>query len=215
MAALGANLILSGSDFDEAKVAAADYAARTGALLVVDGAEPFIAEGGGTIGYELVRDHGSDPLDVLLVPLGNGAQIAGIGTWVKSVWPSTQVVGVAAAGAPAMALSWRSGRVIEGGHIMTIADGLAVRVPIPYALAVMRDCVDDVITVTDDEISAAMYLVYRHFGLVTEPAGAAGIAAVLADPERYAGGSVGTVLCGANVEHEVFMRMVEAGSHHV
>lgn len=204
MSALGARVIQAGEDFDEAKAAAAEYAEQSGSRLVVDGAEPAIAEGAGTIALELTSQHFGSPLDAVLVPIGNGALITGMGTWLKACWPTTAVIGVVAAGAPAMALSWEAQRPIETEATDTIADGLAVRVPIPYALDVMRQTVDEVVMVKDADIGAAMHLIFRHYGLVTEPAGAAGVAAVLADPTRFAGQALGTVLCGANVRPELF-----------
>lgn len=204
MSALGAHVIQAGEDFDEAKAAAADHAESSGARLVVDGAEPAIAEGAGTIALELTGQHFGAPLDAVLVPIGNGALITGMGTWLKACWPTTRVIGVVAAGAAAMALSWEAGHPIETATTDTIADGLAVRVPIPYALDVMRETVDEVVMVKDTDIGAAMHLLFHHFGLVTEPAGAAGVAAVLADPERFSGQGLGTVLCGANVRPELF-----------
>lgn len=204
MSALGAQVIQSGEDFDEAKAAAADHAQHSGARLVVDGAEPAIAEGAGTIALELTGQHFGTPLDAVLVPIGNGALITGMGTWLKACWPATRVIGVVAAGADAMALSWEAGSPIETPTTDTIADGLAVRVPIPYALDVMRETVDEVVLVKDAEIGTAMHLVFRHYGLVTEPAGAAGVAAILADADRFSSQDVGTVLCGAKVRPDLF-----------
>lgn len=208
MSALGARVVQAGEDFDEAKIAAADHAQSAGARLVVDGAEPTIAEGAGTIALELTNQHVGTPLDAVLVPVGNGALITGMGTWLKAFWPTTTVIGVVAAGAPSMALSWRAQKPVETAVTDTFADGLAVRVPIPYALDVMRETVDDVVMVDDSAIGRAMRLIHRHFGLVSEPAGAAGVAALLADPTRFSGQALGTVLCGANVQSELFRTWV-------
>lgn len=196
----GAVVELVGDDFDEAKKAARRYARATGAELLVDGDHPRVAEGAGTIAYELVNQHAGTPLDRVVVPLGNGALAAGIGTWLRHAWPDRQVIAVAAAGAPAMALSWHQERIVETTRVNTIADGVAVRVPVPYALAAMRPSVDDVVEVDDTDILRAMRLVHTHLGLVVEPAGATGLAAVLADPQRYRGSTVGTVLCGGNID---------------
>jgi threonine dehydratase len=98
-----------------------------------------------------------------------------------------------------MERSWRTGRVVERPSVDTIADGIAVRVPIPEAVEDMRRTVDDVVLVADDVILQAMRLLYEQAGLLIEPAGAAGIAAILADVERYRGRRVATVLCGGNL----------------
>ena len=196
----GARVEQVGADFDEAMAAAATWADETGAELVVDGAQPRISEGAGTIAHELVAGHHGQPLAQMLVPLGNGALVGGVGTWLRHTWPTTQIVAVGAAGAPAMSTSWRQGRAVQTATVDTIADGIAVRVPVPYALEVMRECVDDVVDVQDEHVITAMQLVHQHLGLVAEPAGAAGVAAIVADPERFRGQHVGSILCGGNID---------------
>ncbi|SEF62564.1 threonine dehydratase [Thermomonospora echinospora] len=205
MQRLGARVRLAGDDFDAAKAEAVAYARDGGGRLVVDGDDPYVAEGAGTIAWELTRQVG-DPLDAVLVPLGNGALAGGVGTWLRHAWPGTRVIAVAAEGAPAMARSWRAHGVVRTPGVDTIADGIAVRVPVPYALAVMRRAVDEVVVVPDEAIVAAMRLLHGTLGLVTEPAGAAGLAAVLADPAAFAGLAVGTVACGANLTGDQLRR---------
>lgn len=197
---LGATVILQGDDFDAAKDAALAYASEVGGRLVIDGDEPCIAEGAGTIAQELTSQRSEGHLDAVLLPLGNGALVTGVGTWLRHEWPATQVIAIASSGAPAMARSWARAEIIETATTDTIADGVAVRVPIPYALASMAGTVDDVILVDDAAIVDAMRLIHRCLGIVTEPAGAVGIASILADPQRWQGLSVGTVLCGANID---------------
>jgi threonine dehydratase len=200
MRELGADVVLAGDDFDAAKAAAREHAARRGLRFVEDGRDVAIAEGAGSIAVELLRS--PKPFDAVLVPLGNGALVAGIGTWVKDKAPSTRVIGVVAGGAPAMALSWRRGEVVSTASSATIADGIAVRVPVPEALADMRGVVDEVVEVEDAAMLAAMRLLLAHAGLMAEPAGVAGIAALLADRERYAGRRVATPICGSNLTPE-------------
>jgi threonine dehydratase len=197
MRRLGADVRLIGTDFDAAKDAAVDFAEAAAAILVVDGDQPAVAEGAGTIALELTQQTAS--ADIVLLPLGNGALAAGMGTWLKHAWPETTTIAVAAAGAPAMAISWREGRPITTPSASTIADGIAVRVPVPYALEAMRGAIDSVTTVADEHILAAMQLVHETLGVVVEPAGAAGLAAILADPGPFRGRTVATVLCGGNL----------------
>lgn len=197
MRRLGAEVRLAGDDFDEAKDAARLFAEAGGGELVVDGDRAAIAEGAGTIALEMLRD--APDLDDLVVPLGNGALATGVGAWTKAQHPDARVVAVVAAGAPAMKISFETGAVVETEEAATIADGIAVRVPIPYALDTMRGTVDEVLVVDDEAILAAMRLAHERFGLVVEPAGAAGLAAVMAHPERFARRHVGTVLCGGNL----------------
>ena len=195
MRALGAEVRLAGADFDAAKQEALRLCEERAACFVEDGREAAIAEGAGTIARELL---GARRVDTLLVPLGNGALLTGVGRWTKAHAPQVRVIGVSAAGADAMAASWRAGACIEREHAETIADGIAVRVPVPEAVIDMRDTVDDVLLVSDDAIRRAMRLLFVHAGLVVEPAGAAGVAAVLEHPVLR-GSRLATVLCGGNV----------------
>ena len=150
MRALGADVRLAGADFDAAKAAGRQWAEAEGLPFVEDGREPWISEGAGTIGRELLgRD---DVLDAILVPLGNGALLNGVARWIKAASPATEVIGVCAQGAPAMQRSWKSGPggpIVETPTALTIADGVAVRVPIPEAVADMHGQVDDVVLVDD------------------------------------------------------------------
>lgn len=200
MRALGAEVRLHGADFDAAKDAARADALATGSGFVEDGHDVAISEGAGTIAVELLRD---DPgFDALVVPLGNGALLAGMARWCKARAPTTRVIGVVSRGANAMAQSWRRGMTICTERADTIADGIAVRVPVPTALDDLRGLVDDVIEVDDAQIVAAMRLAHHHLGAVVEPAGAAGIAALLEHREAFAGRRVASVLCGGNLSAE-------------
>src|SRR5258708_2421791 len=102
--------------------------------------------------------------DLNLLPPRHGALPARMGTWLKHEWPQVQVVAIAAAGAPAMEISWREGRAVSTERVSTIADGIAVRVPVPYALEAMRGTVDAVRLVDDDKILQAMRLLHETLG---------------------------------------------------
>jgi threonine dehydratase len=195
MRALGANLILEGEDFDGAKLAAKRHAAEIGARMIEDGLEPRISEGAGTIGLELSGY--TLPLDVVLVPLGNGALATGVGRAIKARSPQTRVIAVSANGAPAMEQSWRTQELVIHNSIDTIADGIGVRVPIPEAVAEMQHTIDDVILIDDAATLNAMKLLHKHIGLIVEPSGAIGVAA--AALERFRGARVATVICGGNL----------------
>jgi threonine dehydratase len=197
MRELGATLHLVGHDFDEAKAAARNYCHDHGAWLVEDGLEPEISEGAGSIAVELLAD--SRRFDALLIPLGNGAMLNGMGRWIKAASPSTRVIGVVPRNAPAMANSWRHRTVICEKAVDTIADGVAVRIPVPEAVADMKSIVDDVMLVREETIIQGMRLAHAHLGLVLEPAGALGIATLLEQRNQFAGASVATVLSGGNL----------------
>lgn len=195
MRQLGAAVRLCGADFDAAKVAARAEAETQGFCFVEDGRDVAITEGAGTIGLELGRYDAN--LDALLIPLGNGALINGIGTWFKARRPQTQIIGVVATGAPAMAESWRRGTLICTEQADTIADGIAVRVPVPESLEVMKSTVDEVLLVDDAALCQAMQLAHRQVGVILEPAGAAGLAAAMVYRDRFAGHVLATPFCGS------------------
>lgn len=201
MARLGAEVILDGSDFDGAKTAARAYAATHGLTFVEDGAIPAIAEGAGTIALEMTEALAQRgvALDAAVIPLGNGALLTGVGAWLRAAAPACHIIGVVAAAAPAMKLSFDHGRLETTAAAATIADGIAVREPVAYALDCMREVVDEVLAVDEQSLKAAMAFCRDHYGLIVEPAGAAGIAALLEQGKAFAGKMVGTVLCGSNV----------------
>jgi threonine dehydratase len=207
MRRLGADVRLNGADFDAAKDAAREYAAQTRQRWVEDGAEPAIADGAGTIALELLD---AAPFDTIIVPLGNGALLDGIGRVVRALAPHVRIIAVVAANAPAMKLSLEAGHAIATEHADTIADGIAVRVPIAATLPLLRACCDDVVAVSEADLFAAMQTIHRTLGVVVEPAGAAGVAAMLAEPERYAGQRVATVLTGGNIAPVLRERLLAA-----
>lgn len=197
MRALEAEVRLHGDDFDAAKAEAKRAAQTTNTRMVEDSLEVATGEGAGTIGLELLQ--WSEPLDSVLVALGNGALLTGVGRWVKAHAPTTRVIGVAAAGAPAMVESWRANQLIEHTTVHTIADGIAVRIPIPEAVKDMHGTVDDALLVSDESMLTAMKLLHHHLGLVVEPSGAVGIAAILERRDQFQDQLVATIICGGNV----------------
>lgn len=200
MRGFGAEVRLEGEDFDAAKDAARAFAQRCGGLMLEDGLQPEISEGHGTIAMELLADarRRGTAFDTVAIPLGNGALLNGMARWIKAASPGTRVVGVSAQGAPAMEQSWRHGPIVCTPTADTLADGIAVRVPIPEAVADMRGQVDEVLLIDDSHLVRAMQLVWQHAGLMLEPAGAVGVAALVAHPSLFAGQQVATVLCGSN-----------------
>ena len=206
IAAFGADVRLGGEDIEDARLLAREIAQAGGAYLVEDSLDLASCEGAATIGLELVRD---DPeLDVVLVAVGGGAMASGVGYAVGSLAEHAEVIGIQPVGAPAMALSWRQRTVVETDRIETIADGVAGRCPIPEVLDDLLIVLDDVMLVREDSIKVGMRMLYEHAGLIVEPSAALGIAAVLEEPERFAGRRVTTILCGSNVAPSDFARWV-------
>jgi threonine dehydratase len=210
MRALGADVRLSGADFDAAKQAAQVFARESGFRIVADGLDPEASIGAGTMAIELLQN--AARYDVILVPTGNGAMLTGIGRWFKAASPKTRIIGVQASGADAMEKSWRTGQMIIHPTVSTIADGIGVRIPIPEALVDMQDTVDDVVLVDDAYIIQAMNRIFDNTGMVVEPSGAAGVAAILAKPDVFKGQNIATILCGGNATADQITRWCIAGT---
>jgi threonine dehydratase len=200
MRALGADVRLAGEDFNAARLAARTFATETGAQLIEDGRERTVAEGAGTIGMELLR--WPEPFDAIVIPVGDGALLTGVARWVKAHQPACQMIGVCASGAPAMERAWRAGQVQGVGEAATIAEGMAIQKPFTEALIDIMGLADDIVLVDDHMLVTAMRHAHRELGLVLEPSGAAGLAALLTYPARFKGQLVGTVLTGGNVTVE-------------
>jgi threonine dehydratase len=198
MRAFGARVSLAGHDSAAAEAAAREHVAAAGdRVYIEDGRETAIAEGAGTIGVELLA---SGPFDAIVVPVGDGALITGVARWVKDRAPSTRIVGVCASGAPCMAESWRARRPVSTPMSNTIAEGIEVRVPVPESVARLVELVDDMVLVDDDDLLRAMRLSRDTIGVLLEPSGAAGMAAI--QQELVAGERLATVLTGSNARPE-------------
>lgn len=202
ISAFGARIERDGKDLDEAKQIAKHHASASGQRFVEDGFDAALSEGAGTIALELLRS--ASDYDEILIPLGGGSILNGMGTWIKAYAPETQVVGVCARGAPSMANSWLSGSRKCTEDTKTIAGGLAIRSPVQRALEDMRQTVDDVLLVDDEMMLSAMHQLLMHSGLLIEPSGAVGVAAVLANRERFTGKRLATPLCGGNITPSQF-----------
>ena len=195
----GAKVIQQGRDFDAAREASAAFAAREGAFLLVDGAEPLVAAGAATLALEVTdaAEAGALPLPgVAYVPLGNGALLVGVGAWLRHAAPACRIVGIAAAGAPSMVLSWNAGAAIETAEAATYAEGIACRVPVPEALDMLVGRVDELVLVSEEQLRAAEVELGAATGISVEGAAAASWAGLLADPRRD--GPALVILTGSN-----------------
>ena len=199
MRALGARVVVTGHDFDAARVACEAEAKAGGGLLIVDGQEPRVAIGNGTMAVEVTDEVAAGALPAITaayVPLGNGALLAGVGTWLRHASPATRVIGVVAAGAPCMALSWREGRAVETAEAATYAEGIGCRVPVPEALGDMVGVVDDILLVSEDALHSAEAELLAELGVTVEGAAAASWAGALVSPPA---GPALLVVTGSNV----------------
>jgi threonine dehydratase len=191
MRALGAEVEVA----ERPEAAARAYAAEgDDRFNIVDGLHPEIAEGAGTIGVELAA---AGPFDTVVVQVGDGALITGVACWLKSIAPATRIVGVCASGAPAMAESFAAGRPVRVEGAGTIATALAITEPVAESVARVLALVDDVVLVDDDDLREAMELIAEAVGVLVEPAGAAGVAALLRHRDALDGPRVAVLLTGA------------------
>jgi threonine dehydratase len=200
MLALGADVVETGDEFDDARAESEAYAARVGAMLLVDGDDPRITMGAATLALELtdaVAD-GSLPVPAIVsVPVGNGALLNGVGSWLRATLPDCRIIGVQAEAAAAMTNSWRAGRPLDTESAATFADGIASRVAIPRAVELMRGRVDDMVTVSEDDLRAAQATLTDELGINVEGAAAASWAGLLATA-RPAGAAV-VIVTGSNI----------------
>ncbi len=199
MRALGATVIEAGDDFDAARGTSEAYAAEHGAVLLVDGDDARISTGAATLALEVTDGvaAGFLPMPTLAaVPVGNGALINGVGSWLRHAAPGCRVVGIQAEAAPAMTLSWRADRPIDTDSAATYADGIASRVAIPSAVELMRGRVDDMITVSEEQLRAAQGELTEELGVTVEGAAAASWAGLLAG-ERPTGPAL-LIVTGSN-----------------
>jgi threonine dehydratase len=169
--------------------------------LVVDGLSPAMAAGAGTIGLELAP---AGPFDTVVVQVGDGALASGVACAIKDAAPATRVVGVCAEGAPAMAASFAARRALRVDGAGTIATALAISEPVASSLARLLTFVDEIVTVDEEHLRQAMHLIADSLGVLVEPAGAAGVAALLQHRERLAAERVAVVLTGSGAGHPLW-----------
>ena len=196
----GATVVQEGRDFDEAREVAAAYAREHRAMLLVDGEDPWIAAGAGTLAVEvtdaIVRGE-LPPLGSAWVPVGNGALIVGVGAWLRHAAPASRVVGVQSEAAPSMTLSWRAGRPIDTPTAATFADGIATRGPVPEALDMMVGRVDEMVLVSEDALREAQAELTAVLGITVEGAAAASWAGLRAESEPPDGAAL-VIITGSN-----------------
>lgn len=210
MRALGAELIEHGDDFQAAREHAAALAAERGAHMVPSFHVDLVR---GVASYWLEffgHFAAGEAPDVVFVPIGLGSGICACAAARAACGVRTRIVGVVSAHAPAYRLSFEAGRAIEAPVSTQIADGMACRVPEPEALAIIRAEVDEIVSVDDDEVTAAMRALFADTHNVAEGAGAAALAALLQQRERWTGKRVGLALSGGNVDSEMFAKVLAA-----
>jgi threonine dehydratase len=200
---LGADVREGGRDLDDAKAAALAYAADRSLPFFEDGDEPAQYEGYGAIADEILDELAPD---AVIVPVGNGALLAGLGLRFGERAPRTRRIGVVAAGAPVMARSFAAGHAVESDSSDTFADGMAVRVAIPRAVSVMLEAADEMVEVPDRDIARAVGM-FAEAGMRVEGSAAAALAGARALPALR--GVVVLIVTGRNIDEALWRRAVD------
>jgi threonine dehydratase len=206
----GAEVILAGSNYDEAYAYASTYGQEHGLVFVHPFADEAVMAGQGTIAIEMIESIGD--LDAIVIPVGGGGLISGMASAIKALAPHIRVIGVSAVGAPAMRESFEARKAIDSISVRTIADGIAVRDTSIITLGHILETVDQIVSVDDEEIANAILFLLERQKLVVEGAGAVGVAALLHDKlTEFRGKKVGVVLSGGNMDVTLLSIIIEKG----
>ncbi len=206
---LGAEVCLVPGVYDDAYAKAIELKEKHGYTFVHPFNDPLVIAGQGTIGLEILEE--MPQVQAIVVPIGGGGLIAGVAFAVKTLRPDIKVYGVQASGAPSMAESLKSGKREHLDSVFTIADGIAVKEPGDLTLELCRRYVDEVVTVTDDEIAAAILALVEKQKLVAEGAGAAAVAAAMFGKLPIDGKDVVCVVSGGNIDVNTLNRVINRG----
>ncbi|MBB3065705.1 threonine ammonia-lyase [Limibacillus halophilus] len=203
----GARVVLNGDTLDASAVAARQIAKDEGLTFVHPYDDELVVAGQGTIGLELMEDH--PDLEIIVVPIGGGGIVSGIATAAKAIKPSIRIIGVEAEFYPSMYQAIHNLNPISGGQ--TLADGIAVKNPGTVTRRIIENLVEDIILVDESAIESAILALAEKQKVVAEGAGAAGIAAIQAHPQRFAGKKVATIICGGNIDVRILSAVLTRG----
>lgn len=193
---VGGKVVLEGENYDEAYEYARSLEKQLGLTFVHPFDDPDVAAGQGTVALEMLAD--APELDMLAIPIGGGGLLSGMGTAARAIKPDIGLIGVQAQLYPSMYAKLGGLDLESGGD--TLAEGIAVKQPGEFTSRIINGLVDEIVLVSEDELERALALLLQIEKTVVEGAGAAGLAAVLAHPEKFAGRNVGLVLCGGNID---------------
>ncbi len=206
----GGEVILAGNNYDEAYENAVNLAKEKGLEFIHPFADEEVMAGQGTIALEMLKE--IPDLEYIIVPVGGGGLISGIASAAKQINPHIKIIGVTAVGAPAMRLSFLSGSVQDSSYVKTIADGIAVRDTSPVTYKIIKEVVDDIVEVDDEEIANAILFLMERQKVVVEGAGAVGVAALLHHKIKFGSPKkVGVVISGGNIDVTMVSLIIEKG----
>lgn len=205
----GAEVILTGDTFDDAYTASQVYCKEKNGTYIHPFNDEKIIAGQGVVGIEIFRQ--LPEVDSVIVPIGGGGLISGIAIALKEINPNIKIIGVEADGAASMLASKNSDQVLTLPHCHTIADGIAVKKPGDITFHIVKELVDDLITVSDKELAHATYLLLQRGKLLAEPSGAAAIAAAIFKKSPLMGKMIVPVVSGGNVNMSLFQQILDQG----
>ncbi len=209
---LGAQVIAKGRHYDEARVAAEAASAEGGRRYIHSGNEPLLIAGVGTYALEILEEN--PEIEAIVVPVGGGSGAAGTAVAVKSLAPHIEVIGVQSEAAPAAYLSWKERRPVDTLP-RTFAEGLATGSSFELPQQILRELLDDFVLVSEQALRVAIRLYLEHTHNLAEGAGAAALAAVLSNPDRFARRRVAVVLSGGNLSPAQLEEVLPATRHSI
>jgi threonine dehydratase len=206
MRAYGAEVIEFGRDFDEARERVEQMQAERGLRYVHSANEPLLIAGVGTLALEILEEQ--PDVEAILVPIGGGSSASGCSIVRTGLGSRAKIIGVQAEGASAFARSWRSGTRVVGDQAATFAEGMATRVTFDLTFQILQQGLDDVVTLTEDELAEGVRLALRTTHNLAEGAGAAPLAAAMKLRDRLSGQRVACVMSGGNIDAATLRRIL-------
>lgn len=205
----GARVVLHGQTYDDAYQKAVELQQTHGFTFIHGFDDPYTIAGQGTIGLEIMQD--LPDAATVFVPIGGGGLASGVALALKALKPGIRVIGVQAAGAPAMYLSQRKGELVYTDSVRTIADGIAIKRPGTLNWELIQQYVDEIVLVDEEEIAQSILVLLERAKLMVEGAGAVGMAALLGGKAAHVQGPVVVVLSGGNIDVNILSRIIERG----